>query len=160
MLLEAFDVDCGEWSCRANVFASATADAALRIDYRELQRIRVVGVFSHHFNGTVRAVASAVAALLDFLALDFHADDAAMFNPYSLADLGGNLFGQVQRQNSASGANLRALVALRTAIAIGVVHYRLHERLELGAGLKNARRALADAKFASDATSGEIVPVL
>ena len=62
MHFATFDVDGAQRTCRTQMLARATANAAFGINDRNLARAVLVGVFRHHLYGTNRAMSCAVAA--------------------------------------------------------------------------------------------------
>ena len=63
MHLAAFDVNCAQRTCRAQMLASAAANATFGVDSRNLKAIWLVGVHRNHIDGADRAMLRAVTTI-------------------------------------------------------------------------------------------------
>ena len=57
MVFMTFHIDGTERTSGTKVFARTTTDASFGIHNRNLQRFRVIGILSHHLDGTSRTMA-------------------------------------------------------------------------------------------------------
>ena len=128
MIFVSFNVDCGDRTCGAHMFASATANAFRFINTWHHGRVLVILVELNHGDGTGGAVARAVAtrhwsAILGLVACG----DAQEVCPHGSTNLGRCLLLQCDGLDGSGGAHLRAAVALGTAVATFIAHDGLHE---------------------------------
>ena len=118
----AFYIYCAEWSCRAQVFALAAADASLGINGRHLHFATIgIGVIDHQ-NSLRLAAACADAA---FVALGY--GDAVLLDPHGTADTDSGLILWKDRANCPCRTHLRTAIALGTAETALERHLGLHK---------------------------------
>lgn len=123
----SFHVNGAERAGRAKILTSATAYAALRIDYRDFRGIRIIRVGGDHLYGTHRTMTGTIAALDPIGQWD-----AVLLNPYGMAYLYGRLVSHCNGAYGPGRTDFTAFCTFRTTVATFVGHLGLHQREKSG----------------------------
>ena len=116
-----FHIDSTERTGRTKILAGTATDTPLRIDHRNLWRIRIRRVGCDHLYSSRRTVAGTVAAL-DSVGQGY----TIRFHPYGMANLYGRFVGGRDGAYGSGRADFAAFRTFRTAVTAFVGHFRLH----------------------------------
>ena len=136
MLFMSLHVNGGKGSGRAEVFACSATDAALFVDDGYHDGPLAVFV-AYHLNGpggTMTCAVAAVNALGGWQTVFAHPD--------GVTDLYARLLGFVYFDDGAGRTHFGTTGTLRTAVAVFVAHFRLHEAGQVGGGFQYLIRTL------------------
>lgn len=110
---------------RAEVLAGSATYAELFVDSRNQQRIRIVGILTNHHYGSSRTMAGTVAAG-DFPSLH-HAEGTVN---RSQSNMDAAFLLHAVWHDGLGRAKFGTVVTFRTAPAVTVIHFRLHQMLQ------------------------------
>ena len=148
----AFHIDGREGTGGTEVLAGTAADAALLVDGGHVGRFVVIGIAGHHLDGSCGTVALAVAAVYT---VGEH--QTVLLNPYGVANLRRCLVFEADGLDGSSRADLRAAVALGTAVAQLITHGGHHQMQQVGRRAQHLIRALRHAELKTRAVLCEVL---
>lgn len=154
MLLDAVDDDGRDGTHGAEIFASATTDAALGIDNGGSHTTLFIGLEIDHIDGASGTMTSAVSAAHSFGSETIILDNACG------TDLDARFLSKVDEANGIVGTNFGTTVALGTAVAALVLHDGLHECVEISRGTQHTIGTSADAELARSAMLRQVARTL
>ena len=145
VLHDAFDVNCRERPCGADIFAGSAADAAFKIDNRNLGFLAFGSLCDRERDGSVRASAPAGAAMRAFGA------QADILPPYCAPDLYAALLLERDWLDGTCGADLTAVVACRATVTAFKAHDWAKQCAAFVGHAEHFVVACADAELAASA---------